>query len=321
MFPPETSSKISLESLLFLDNSKNFFPHFSSHKFNEKEPSNLAGLNFANKLGLAAGLDKEGKYFGALSSLGFGFIEVGTFTPNAQKGNPRPRIKRLKNENSLINRLGFNNPGIDKGVENIKKYKNNFSGILGVSIGKDKNTELSKAHKDYLYCLGKAFPVADYIAINISSPNTDGLRSLSSESYFERLIYEIMKSKRKLEDRFSKNVPIFLKISPDESIDNLSKLINTSEKEGITGFIVSNTVKGTIRGFTGGISGELIKQKSLDMLKKVKSMVDKDIILISSGGVSTKKDYQERLHNGADLVQIYTGFVYKGPLSIDELLN
>ncbi len=321
MFPPETSSKISLESLFFLDNSKIFFPHYSSKKFDEKEPFNLAGLKFENKLGLAAGLDKEGRYFGALSSLGFGFIEIGTFTPKAQKGNSYPRIKRLKNENSLINRLGFNNPGIDKGVENIKKYKNNFSGILGVSIGKNKNTELSEAHKDYLYCLSKAFPVADYIAINISSPNTDGLRSLSSESYFERLIFEIMKSKRELEDRFSKDLPIFLKISPDESIDNLSKLIHASEKEGITGFIVSNTVKGTIRGLTGGISGELIKQKSLEMLKKVKSMVDKDIILISSGGVFTKNDYQERLNSGADLVQIYTSFVYKGPLSIEELLN
>ena len=280
----------------------------------------MNGLSFKNNVGIAAGLDKEGKYFSALGSLGFGFVEVGTFTPKAQEGNTKPRIKRLKND-SIINRLGFNNPGIDEGIKNIKRNINNFNGVLGISIGKNKNTELKNAYKDYIFCMNRSYEVADYLALNISSPNTEGLRDLASEEFIEKLIREVTFEKRRLKEKFIKNAPIYIKISPDESDKNLFHLINLSEDYGIDGFIVSNTYVGEAKGISGGISGSMLKEKSLHMLKKVNSLKRKNSTLISSGGISSKSDVKERMENGADLIQIYTSFVYRGPAILEELVN
>ncbi len=319
--PPEIAKKISLDLLNF---SNKYFDFLTKKNFNEnktfEKKVSLNGLSFKNRIGIAAGLDKEGKYFSALGSLGFGFVEVGTFTPYAQAGNAKPRIKRLENE-SIINRLGFNNPGIDEGIKNIKRYINNFNGVLGVSIGKNKNTELKNAYEDYIFCMNRSYEVADYLAVNISSPNTKGLRDLATKEFIENLIYKITFEKKRLETKFIKNVPIFIKISPDENDENLFHLIKVCENYGIDGFIVSNTFIGKARGISGGISGGMLKEKSLNMLKKVNSLKSNNSTLISSGGISSSDDVKERIENGADLIQIYTSFVYKGPLIVDELLN
>ena len=319
--PPEFSKKSSLRLLKFSFDYFNSF--FSTYVDKEKlvdDKFQLNGLSFKNNIGIAAGLDKEGKYFSALGSLGFGFIEVGTFTPEAQEGNKRPRIRRLKNQ-SIINRLGFNNPGIVEGIKNIKKNIHNFDGVLGISIGKNRNTELKNAYKDYIFCMNQSYEVADYLAINISSPNTEGLRDLTANEFIERLIYEISSEKKRLEAKFNKSVPIFVKISPDENESSLLNLIRVCEEQGINGFIISNTYKGEALGMSGGISGKMLKEKSLNMLKKVNSLRNKNTTLISSGGISSKNDVQERIKHGADLIQIYTSFIYKGPLIIEELLN
>ena len=320
-FPPEPSKKFSLKLLKLSWKYFSFLPIFNSNKSKVIEKKIiLNGLSFKNNVGIAAGLDKEGKYFSALGSLGFGFVEVGTFTPKAQEGNTKPRIKRLKND-SIINRLGFNNPGIDEGIKNIKRNINNFNGVLGISIGKNKNTELKNAYKDYIFCMNRSYEVADYLALNISSPNTEGLRDLASEEFIEKLIREVTFEKRRLKEKFIKNAPIYIKISPDESDKNLFHLINLSEDYGIDGFIVSNTYVGEAKGISGGISGSMLKEKSLHMLKKVNSLKRKNSTLISSGGISSKSDVKERMENGADLIQIYTSFVYRGPAILEELVN
>jgi dihydroorotate dehydrogenase len=320
-FPPEPSKKFSLKLLKLSWKYFSFLPIFNSNKSKVIEKKIILNdLSFKNNVGIAAGLDKEGKYFSALGSLGFGFVEVGTFTPKAQEGNTKPRIKRLKND-SIINRLGFNNPGIDEGIKNIKRNINNFNGVLGISIGKNKNTELKNAYKDYIFCMNRSYEVADYLALNISSPNTEGLRDLASEEFIEKLIREVTFEKRRLKEKFIKNVPIYIKISPDESDKNLFHLINLSEDYGIDGFIVSNTYVGEAKGISGGISGSMLKEKSLHMLKKVNSLKRKNSTLISSGGISSKSDVKERMENGADLIQIYTSFVYRGPAILEELVN
>lgn len=320
LLPPETASKLSLYFLKLIHII--FIRNFESDlKINHSSPVQMGALKFRNPLGVAAGLDKEGKYFSAIGSLGFSFIEVGTFTPYAQDGNDSPRIKRLNNEKSLINRLGFNNPGIIQGVKNIKNNKKYFSGILGVSIGKNKETKLEDAYKDYLFCLRHCFEISDYVAVNISSPNTEDLRELSSEGFIFDLTAKINEEALNLKNTFGKKVPIMLKLSPDEDDKNLENIITSASINGFDGFILTNTMQGERKGISGGISGELLKDKSVNMLKKVKNIVHDEKILISSGGISTKNDLEERIDNGAKLIQIYTSFVYKGPKIVKELLN
>ena len=319
LLPAEFAAKISLTALRVI------FVFSSQKSRNQKKHtySNFTyeNMHFKNYLGIAAGLDKEGIYFPAIGSLGFGFVEVGTFTPHPQKGNDYPRLKRIIKSESLVNRLGFNNPGILKGTSNIKRYRDKYSGILGVSIGKNKQTKLKDAYKDYIFCLNVCYGISDYIAINISSPNTEGLRELSNEIYFSDLLSQIDISRNILIKKYKKTVPLFLKLSPDESEDNLEFILNKSIENNISGFIVSNTSKGNYGGFEGGISGGSLKKTSLNALKKVNSIVKKDALLISSGGISSKRDIEERMDNGADLMQIYTSFVYKGPSIINELIN
>jgi dihydroorotate dehydrogenase len=319
VFPPETSSKISLESLKII-HSLNIR---LNKKVNHKRDKNidLCGITFDHYLGLSAGIDKEGKYFNSLCSLGFSHIEIGTFTPLAQKGNDFPRVKRISDKKSLINRLGFNNPGILDAAQNVKRNKVNFSGVLGISIGKNKNTSLENSYKDYNYCLENCFHLADYVAVNISSPNTEGLRELSSSDYIEDLTSQINTKAKELEKNNLRRVPIFLKLSPDEDEKNLESIISISMSNNFSGFIISNTSKGTFEGITGGISGELLKTKSHNLLKKVYGYVGKEVPLIASGGISSKHDVEERLDSGAKLIQIYTSFIYEGPKIINELLN
>ncbi len=319
--PPELSSYISLNSIKFLISLGIKLNGSKILSSSESMKIEVEGLKFDHYLGLSAGIDKEGKYFHSLSALGFSFVEVGTFTPRAQLGNDYPRIKRLQKNKSLINRLGFNNPGILRGMENIVTNKNNFSGILGISIGKNKDTSLENAYLDYNFCMYECFNQADYIAINISSPNTKDLRKLTSPEYIKDLSKEISSTRKELNRKFNKVVPIFLKLSPDEKDENIQDIVDATLSNGFDGYIVANTTQGEFEGICGGISGELLKQKSSEMLRKVNNLVGDDATLISSGGVSSKRDVEERLNNGASLIQIYTSFVYKGPFILEELLN
>ena len=321
LLPPEFAGSLSLKFIKFNFLISKRTSRRNASNLSKQSPVKYKHLNFKNYLGIAAGLDKEGRYFPALGSLGFSFIEVGTFTPVSQYGNDYPRIKRLKKDKSLINRLGFNNPGIRQGIDNIKRNKKSFSGILGVSIGKNKDTKLEDASKDYKYCLRNCFYFSDYIAVNISSPNTEGLRNLSQESYFFELINQIHEEYENLIKKYKIEVPLLLKLSPDEDDGNIENLLELSLNKKFSGFIISNTTQGELMGIKGGISGELLKDKSLEMLKKVNSLLDQDVLLISSGGISSKQDIEERLDNGANLIQIYTSFVYEGPPIIDKLLN
>ena len=318
IFPPEISSSLSLNSIKLIANLNDDFLRTIPKKNFEKVK--VSNLEFDHILGLSAGIDKSGDYFHSLGSIGFSFIEVGTFTPKGQKGNEYPRIKRINKDNSLINRLGFNNPGISEAVEKIDKNKKNFSGILGISIGKNKDTSLENAFLDYNFCMTECFHQADYIAINISSPNTKDLRKLTSPEFIKDLSKEISSTRRELNKKFNKVVPIFLKLSPDEEDRNIQSIVDATALNGFDGYIVANTSQGQFGGISGGISGELLKLKSNEMLQKVNNLVGDDATLIASGGISSKKDIEERLNNGASLIQIYTSFIYKGPFILEELL-
>ena len=318
IFPPEVSSSLSLNSIKLIANLNYGLLNAVPKKNLEK--IKISELEFDHILGLSAGIDKTGDYFHSLGSIGFSFVEVGTFTPKSQKGNEFPRIRRISKHNSLINRLGFNNPGISASMENINKNKKKFSGVLGISIGKNKDTSLEKAYLDYNFCINECFQQADYIAVNISSPNTKNLRNLSSPEYIKDLSKEISSTRKELDNKFNKAVPIFLKLSPDEKDENIKDIIDVTLSNGFDGYIVANTTQGEFGGISGGISGELIKQKSNEMLRKVSSIVGNDATLIASGGISSKRDVEERLNNGASLIQIYTSFIYKGPSVVEELL-
>ena len=321
ILPPETSSKISLVSIklifllfpiIFRNRSVKYFSSINEHE--------VLNLKFPNKIGISAGLDKEGKYFSSIGSIGFGFVEIGTFTPKPQKGNSHPRVKRINSEKSLVNRLGFNNPGILEGIKNLKENKQYYPGIVGVSIGKNKDTPLSEAFKDYVFCLKESYESADYIAINISSPNTKDLRLLSEQDYFSSLIKKIMSAKKKLKIKHQKETPFFVKISPDEDLSHLKHIIEESISSGISGLIVSNTSLGEFENFRGGVSGKLLQDKSLETLKTVNEINKGRLSIISSGGIFDRADIIERSKLGADLFQIYTGFVFEGPKILDELL-
>jgi len=272
-----------------------------------------------NKLGLAAGLDKDGEYIDCLASLGIGFIELGTVTPKPQKGNPKPRLFRQRESLALVNRMGFNNKGVDRLVEMVKKSK---SGIpIGISIGKNYDTPNEKAYEDYLICLEKVYKYADYVAINISSPNTKNLRDLSSKENLEFLL-EVIKNKQVEMSLHFGYKPIYLKISPDESDEGVFMICKSAIDKSIDGIICSNTsIKHDNLNGYGGLSGKPLSELSTALLKKIRGYVGKDFLLIASGGVMTKEDYFNKLDAGADLVQIYTGFIFEGPKLISDIVN
>ncbi len=318
--PPEFSNKFSLSALKLIYKFNLTKILFSLNK-NQSSPSNYFGLDFPNKIGVAGGLDKNANYFHVLGNLGFGFVEVGTITLKPQSGNPKPRIHRFNNEGTIINSLGFNNVGSVKVLENIERNKKNFSGILGVSIGKGKEISNERAHEDYLHLLDYFKDVADYFAINISSPNTNDLRKLSEDEYFHKLIDGIINKREQISKGFSKYKPIIIKVSPDESLNNLEKIISYSQSNGIDGFILTNTSLDHEYNLPGGISGKPLRQKSEESLKFVRSIVDDKAVIISSGGLMTKEDAIRRFSLKADLIQLYSGFVFKGNSLLQDCLD
>ena len=276
---------------------------------------------FKNRLGVAAGLDKNGDYIDSLGALGFGFIEVGTVTPVAQTGNPKPRIFRLFKENAIINRLGFNNKGVDHLVKKLESRK--YTGVVGVNIGANKNSQGDKRIQDYLECFTKVYELSDYITLNISSPNTPDLRNLHSKKNISKLLSAISNER----DLFKDTKPIFLKISPDESLDTIKEVVSSIKEYNFSGIIISNTTidKSILEDKSyidelGGLSGEPLFNKSTELIHLIRE-IDTEIPIIGVGGVIDKASFDKKLEVGADLIQIYTGFIIKGPDIISELLN
>ena len=316
--PGELSHHLALKGLKtmhMLGLTRIFFKkRYHPNEFVDRKLSNLT-----TKVGIAAGLDKNGEYIDSLASLGVSFIEVGTVTPRPQKGNPKPRIFRNLKEKSLLNRLGFNNKGVDYLVKNLKNKKTRI--LIGTSIGKNFDTPNDKASSDYLYCLEKIYKYSDYIAVNISSPNTKDLRDLSKVEYLEALLEEI-KNKQKDLSEVHGYKPIFIKISPDESSENLRDICNSILTKSFDGIICSNTtIDHSDSNGSGGISGQPLKKKATETLLKVRALVGDELPIIASGGVMSVEDYLEKIDAGANLVQLYTGFIYEGPKLITDILN
>jgi dihydroorotate dehydrogenase len=289
-------------------------------------PCKVMGLEFKNPVGLAAGFDKNGDYIGALATMGFGFIELGTVTPRPQPGNPFPRLFRLPKQQAVINRMGFNNKGVDYLVSRIKE--SSFSGIIGVNIGKNLTTDVARAHEDYLYCFQRAYPHADYVAVNISSPNTPGLRNLQLKDHLGLLLGLIQAERDKLVQKHRKYVPVVVKIAPDLSDAEILSFVEIFQNFNLDGIIATNTTlsregveNSCFAHEQGGLSGAPLRNRALHVLNILKSRLDKNTILIASGGIITADDALQRAQSGASLVQLYTGLVYSGPGMVNETVK
>lgn len=284
------------------------------------------GIDFPHALGLAAGLDKNGEHLDALSYLGFASIELGTVTPKPQEGNSKPRLFRLPEANAIINRMGFNNQGVDALVTHVKNAQ--YKGILGINIGKNKDTSLDKAAEDYLYCLRKVYALASYVTVNISSPNTPDLRQLQQGDYFAQLLSQLQNEQIKLSDQFQRHVPLVIKVSPDESDETLKQMTELILKYKIEGIIATNTTcsRNAVINLAhadeqGGLSGEPLRVLSTRCLRTIKQYVGDAVTLIGVGGIDSSESAQEKLDAGASLVQIYTGLIYKGPGLVHRIVN
>jgi dihydroorotate dehydrogenase len=316
--PEELAHSLALGGLKFLHNFKILNLFIKKPKNNEFQ---LLGMNFKNKLGTAAGLDKNGDYIDSLGALGFGFLEVGTITPLAQPGNDKPRLFRIFDERAIVNRMGFNNKGVDHLVKNLKNI--NYDGVIGVNIGANKSSEGQKRIDDYLFCFKKVYKLADYIVINISSPNTPSLRDLHDEDNLSDLLSQIAS----LSSDLNNTKPIFLKVSPDESNKTIERIVEEIKKFNFSGLIATNTTidkkllkNSHYHSYKGGLSGAPLLAKSNETIKCIRS-IDEKVPLIGVGGVMSKDDFDGKLNSGANLIQVYTGFILKGPSIINELLD
>jgi len=286
-------------------------------------PITMMGLAFPNRVGLAAGLDKNGDCIDALGALGFGFIEIGTVTPRPQTGNPRPRLFRLPQAQAIINRMGFNNKGVDFLVENVKRCR--YKGVLGINIGKNFDTPIEKAADDYLTCLRKVYPHASYVAVNISSPNTKNLRQLQQSDELENLLAVLKAEQGVLAKQHGRYVPLALKIAPDLDTEQIIAIADLLLKYQIDGVIATNTTIGR-EGVedlphadeAGGLSGAPVRRKSTAVIKQLSIALRGKIPIIGVGGILNGLDAAEKIKAGASLVQFYTGFIYRGPELIAE---
>ena len=294
------------------------------------DPIELAGLKFPNRVGLAAGLDKNARCIDALAAMGFGFVEVGTVTPKAQPGNPKPRMFRLPQANALINRLGFNNEGLDAFISNVKKSQVRGQGkagsmLLGLNIGKNAITPIEEATSDYLICLEGVYPHADYVTVNISSPNTKNLRALQSDEALDGLLSAIAEYREKLASQHQRRVPIFVKIAPDLDESQVALIAATLKRNGMDGVIATNTTisREAVAGMqhaeeTGGLSGAPVLEASNRVIAQLRAALGSNYPIIGVGGVMSAKDAQSKIQAGADVVQIYTGLIYKGPELVSQ---
>ena len=290
------------------------------------DPVTIAGLRLPNRIGLAAGLDKNGRCIDALGSLGFGFVEVGTVTPLAQPGNPKPRMWRLIGANALINRLGFNNDGLAAFVANVQRARFRAQGgILGLNIGKNAATPIERAIDDYLIGLDGVYPHADYVTVNISSPNTQNLRALQSDDALESLLAALAERDESLARQHGRKVPVFVKIAPDLSEEQVRVIAATLKRHGISGVIATNTTisREAVKRLphaeeAGGLSGSPVFEASNAVIRQLRAELGAGFPIIGVGGVMSGADALAKVAAGADLVQIYTGFIYKGPELVTE---
>lgn len=290
------------------------------------QPLACMGLEFPNPVGVAPGLDKNGDYFEALGDLGFGFIEIGTTTPRPQPGNPKPRIFRLTEAQAMINRLGFNNKGVDHLIRRVKNHR--FKGVLGINIGKNFDTPNENAADDYLHCLTRVYPYADYVTANISSPNTKNLRDLQEADELGKLLSRLNERRVELADQYERYVPLAVKIAPDLTDQQIPAIADVISHHRMDAVIATNTTisRSKVKGMkhaneTGGLSGAPLKQRSDEVLKILRHHLPEDISLIGVGGITCGQDAADKLKLGASLVQFYTGLVYRGPELVGECLR
>ena len=289
-------------------------------------PVEVMGIKFPNPVGLAAGLDKNGECIKAFEALGFGFVEVGTVTPRPQPGNEKPRIFRLPEANAIINRMGFNNKGVDYLVDQVIKAK--YSGVLGINIGKNKDTPDENAKDDYIHCMRKVYDFATYITVNISSPNTPGLRSLQYGDALNELLSALKAEQTTLAEKFGKYVPVAVKIAPDLNADEVDSIAQCLIANNIDGVIATNTTLARDKvahlpygNEQGGLSGAPVKDKSTEVIQLLAKALDNKLPIIGVGGIASAADAQEKIAAGAKLVQVYTGFIYQGPELIKDIVK
>lgn len=292
-------------------------------------PVTLMGLRLQNPVGLAAGLDKNGACIDPLATFGFGFIEVGTVTPRAQPGNPKPRMFRLPEAEALINRMGFNNEGLDAFIANVTRSEyRRKGGILGLNIGKNADTPIERAADDYLKGMEAVYAHADYITVNISSPNTKNLRALQEEDELARLLGQLCEARKRLSDQHGRHVPLVVKIAPDLDIDQLDAVVDVVLRVGIDGIIATNTTVARdavahLRhgGETGGLSGRPLRDRSLEVTRHLRQRAGPDLAIIGVGGIMNGVDAAARIAAGANAVQLYTGLIYRGPGLVRECVR
>ena len=286
-----------------------------------EDPVVIAGLRFPNRVGLAAGLDKNARHIDAFGDLGFGFVEVGTVTPKPQPGNPKPRMFRLPAANALINRLGFNNDGLDTFVANVKRASFRANGrVLGLNIGKNSSTPIVEAAEDYLLALDGVYPHADYVTVNISSPNTQNLRDLQTDAALDSLLSRLAQRRETLEHLHGRRVPLFIKIAPDLDPSQIKVIAMALLRHGMDGVVATNTtlVRDAVRGMrhaeeAGGLSGAPVLEASNNVIRQLRAALGKSYPIIGVGGIMSAQDALSKIESGANLVQIYTGLIYKGP--------
>lgn len=319
---PETAHNVTLKLLKLADLTG--LSALSAAQSTDK-PIKVMGLDFKNPLGLAAGLDKNGDYIDALAALGFGFIEIGTVTPRPQPGNPKPRLFRLPEHQAIINRMGFNNDGIDHLLEQVALCR--YRGILGINIGKNADTPLENATEDYLIGLRKSYLPASYVTINISSPNTKNLRQLQQGDEIKYLLDALKQEQLKLQAEHAKYTPIAVKIAPDLSAEEIQHIASLLVEFGIDGVIATNTTiaRDKIQGHqhaneAGGLSGAPVKNSSTLVVKGLAAELNGRLPIIAAGGILSSADAQEKIQAGASLVQIYSGLIYKGPQLLEDIL-
>jgi len=292
----------------------------------QHRPVQVMGLTFPNSLGLAAGLDKNAECIDAFGAMGFGHIEVGTVTPVGQPGNPSPRLFRVLEGEGIINRMGFNNDGVDNLIENVKN--SNFKGVIGINIGKNIHTPVEQGKQDYLLCMDKVYPHAGYIAVNISSPNTPGLRSLPYGEALDDLLDSLKTRQQELAEQHGKYVPIALKVAPDLSDEEIESIAQSLLKYKIDGLIATNTTldREMVKGMShaseaGGLSGRPVQSKSTAVIAKFAQHFNGQIPIIGVGGIDSVSAAKEKINAGASLVQIYSGFIYQGPPLVKNIVN
>ncbi|MEZ5452779.1 MAG: quinone-dependent dihydroorotate dehydrogenase [Thiothrix sp.] len=322
LLPAETSHHLALDSLKLLGKTGLLGkPSALSGK-----PVRVMGIDFPNPVGLAAGLDKNGEYIDSLAALGFGFIEIGTVTPRPQPGNPKPRLFRLPEARGIINRMGFNNQGIDYLLENVRHAR--YQGVLGINIGKNFDTPVEKAVEDYLIGLRKAYTHAHYITVNISSPNTPGLRKLQYGDDLKNLLHTLREEQAKLAQQYGRYVPVAIKVAPDLNEAEIRDMALVFSSVQIDALIATNTTldKSSVEGLQhaqeqGGLSGGPLTQHSTEVIRQFRADMDSAIPIIGVGGILSGADAKAKLEVGASLVQVYSGFIYRGPELIRECVE